>query len=327
MRVCVFGAGAIGGHLAARLAQAPGATVSVVARGAQLAAIRARGLRVRAADGTIEATVAASDDPSELGPQDVVLVTTKAPALASVAATVAPLLGPDTAVAFVTNGIPWWYFDREGGPHDGTLLAQLDPDGAVRAAIGPERVIGGVIYSSCTVVEPGVVEATNARNRLVLGEPDGRLSERAERLAELLRGKAFEVEVTPRIRDAIWSKLLLNLPAAALGIPATSGTARLLAEPALEAAVRRVVVEGAAIAQALGCRVTSDVERMLDQGRRSTHTSSIVQDLQLGRPMEVAAQLDVPLALARLGGVETPTLDLLVALARVRARGAGLYEG
>ncbi len=180
MKICVFGAGAIGGHLAARLAHG-GADVSVVARGAHLAAIRANGLRLEAPDANFTVKVAATDDPATLGPQDAVLVTVKAPALGSVAASIAPLLGPDTPVVFVINGIPWWYFDQHGGALDGTPLDSLDPGGAVRAAIGPARAIGGVVYSACTVTAPGVIEVEHLRNRLVLGELDGTLSARASR--------------------------------------------------------------------------------------------------------------------------------------------------
>ena len=327
MRVCVFGAGAIGGHLAARFAQAADMHVSVVARGAHLAAMRAHGLRVQAPDDELHARVAASEDPAELGPQDAVVVTVKAPSLPSVAAAIAPLLGPDTMVAFVMNGIPWWYFDQEGGPHDGTALPQLDPGGALRKALGAGRTIGGVVHSPCTVVEPGVVRVTSAQNRVVFGEPDGRVTARVERLAAALRSATFGVEVTPRIRDAVWSKLLHNLASAALGVPAGTGMAGVLAEPALEAAVHRIIAEGAAIAAALGCTARADPDRLLVQGRSSRHVASIVQDLRLGRPMEVEAQLGVPLALARLADVATPTLDLLVALVRVRAREAGLYAG
>ncbi len=332
MRVCVFGGGAIGGHLAARLANGGGgegggpATVSVVARGPQLAALRERGLRVLTPGGELHARVRASDDPAELGQQDAVLVTVKAPALPSVAAAIAPLLGPDTAVAFVMNGIPWWYFDDEGGPHAGTPLPQLDPRGALRTALGRGRTIGGVVYSACTVVEPGVVHVSSPASRVVLGEPDGAASPRAERLAAALQGDAFTASVTGRIRDAVWSKLLLNLPTAALGVPAGTGMGPVLDEPALEEAANRVTAEGLAIARALGCTPQIDESRR-QQNRGNGHVPSIVQDLQLGRPMEVEAQLGVPLALARLAGVETPTLDLLVALSRVRARAAGLYDG
>ena len=186
MRIAIYGAGAIGGHLAARLVRG-GAEVSVVARGAQLAAIRERGIRVVAPDWDGVVPVAASDDPAALGRQDAVLVTVKAPALASVAAGIAPLLGPDTPVVFVMNGVPWWYFHAHGGKLDGGHLAQVDPGGAMWDAAGPDRAVGGVVYSACTVVEPGVIAVANKRSKLVIGEPDGRMTGRMAAIAAPLQ--------------------------------------------------------------------------------------------------------------------------------------------
>ncbi len=203
MKVCVFGAGAIGGHLAGRLAEG-GAAVSVVARGAQLDAIRADGLTVRAPDRTIHARVAASDDPAALGPQDAVLVAVKAPSLPSVAAGIGPLLGPETPVVFVMNGIPWWYFDRHGGPLDGRRLPRIDPGVGVREAVGPARTLGGVVYSACTVVAPGVIEVAGTGSRLVLGEPDRTAPlDRAEAIAAPLRAGGIKTVCTDHIRDEI----------------------------------------------------------------------------------------------------------------------------
>jgi 2-dehydropantoate 2-reductase len=324
MKVCVFGAGAIGGHLAVRLAQG-GAEIAVVARGAQLAAIRARGLRAYGVEFDATVQVAASDNPTDLGPQDVIFVATKAPALPSVAASIAPLLKPDTPVVFVMNGIPWWYFYAEGSERDGRRLPRIDPDDAVWNAIGPQRAIGGVVYSACTVVEPGVIHATNKVNRLVVGEPDNRISSRIEALAEPLRRGGFVVDVTDRIRDAIWTKLLLNLTSGCLCIPALSAPKYVYPEPPVQEALRRITAEGAAIARAVGCNPNIDSDAQLAFGLQSDHKPSIVQDLELGRPMEIDAMFDAPLQLARMTGVATPTLDLLVSLAKVRARNAGLY--
>lgn len=324
MKVCVFGAGAIGGHVAARLHRG-GAEVSVVARGAQLAAIQADGLRVHAKDAEMHAQVRASDDPAELGPQDAVIVAVKAPALPAVAAAIGPLLQQDTSVAFAMNGIPWWYFHAHGGDLDGRRLPQVDPDGAMWDRVGPERALGCVVYSACTVTEPGVIHVENARSRLVLGEPDGSRSPRIEALAAALRAGGLDIEVTDRIRDRVWSKLLLNLGSGPMGVLAQSGPQALYAEEACCDATRRIVAEGAAVARAMGCHVEPDVEGQLANGRKLAHLPSIVQDLVLGRAMEIEAIFGVPLDLARMQGVPTPTLDLLVALARVRARAAGLY--
>lgn len=324
MKVCVFGAGAIGGHLAARLVKG-GADVSVVARGANLHTMQARGLRVHAPDGEIAAPVRAASDPAELGPQDAVLVTVKAPALPAVASAIGPLLGPDTPVVFAMNGIPWFYFHAAGGAHEGMRLERLDPAGALWDAVGPAQAVAGVVYSACTVIEPGVVEVDSARSRLVLGEPDGRRSARTEALAAVMRAGGILAEVSERIRDVIWSKLLLNLGSGPLAVLTGCPPGRYYEEEACREATRRILAEGAAIAAALGCRVSPDSEGQIRNGSKSEHKPSILQDLELGRPMEIDALHTVPLELARLHGVPTPTLDMLAAMVRARAREAGLY--
>ncbi len=320
MKVCVFGAGAIGGHLAARLAKG-GATVSVVARGAHLAAIQAQGLRVHAKDGDMVARVQASADAAALGPQDMVVVAVKAPALPAVAAGIGPLLGPDTPVMFAMNGIPWWYFHSRGDMQ----LPMIDPGGAVWQAVGPQRAIGGVVYSACTVTEPGVIHVENARSRLVLGEPDGTLSPRIESLAAVMREGGLVMETSDRIRDVLWSKLLLNLGSGLLGVLTGSPPGQFFQDPACCDAARRIVEEGAAIARAMGCDVQPNVEGQIKNGLASMHKTSILQDLELGRPMEIDTLYTAPLHFARQHGVPTPTLDLLSALVRARARAAGLY--
>jgi len=325
MRVCVFGAGAIGGHLAVRLARG-GADVSVVARGANLAAIQATGLTVEAADGRFSAQVAASDKPESLGAQDAVIVTVKAPALTSVAAGIGPLLGPETVVAFVMNGIPWWYFDGIGAPFEGRRLPRIDPDDAVRKAVGAQRTIGGVIWSACTVKSPGVIEVAHAQNRLMLGEPDGRKSPRAQALAAVLSAGGLPAMATPRIRDMIWSKLLLNLSSNPISVLTQSTPETLSTEPAVVEASRRVMQEAIAVARALGCTVDRDPEAQITINRSLAHVPSITQDLLLGRPMEIDAMFDAPLELGRIAGVPMPTLELLVAMAKLRAKAAGLYR-
>jgi len=328
MKFCVFGTGAIGGHLAGRLAKG-GAAVSVVARGANLAAIRERGLKVVAPDTELVSHPVATDDPSALGPQDVVIVAVKAPSLASVAGAIGPLLGPETAVVFVMNGIPWWYGQpgTETGSQDKVGMALLDPDGAMAAAVTPERVVGGVVYSACTVTEPGVVHVENARSRLVLGEPDGALSPRIEAIAKPLREAGLTVDLTPRIRDAVWAKLMLNLGAGLHSVLTASAPRDFFQEPACQDATRALLQEAAALAAAVGCPVQPDAESQLRNGLKSAHKASILQDLELGRPMEIDALFTVPQQLARAAGVATPTLDLLAGLTRARARAAGLYTG
>jgi 2-dehydropantoate 2-reductase len=326
MRVCVYGAGAIGGHLAVRFARG-GADVSVVARGPHLAAIRRDGLTVHAVDGEHHAKLPASDNPTELGPQDAVVVTVKAPALPQVAAAIAPLLRADTGVAFVMNGIPWWYFHALPGPLEGRRLPRIDPDDVLWRLVGPERAIGGVVYAASAVTSPGVIEVEQPRSRVVFGEPDGRVSDRAEALAGLLRAGGIIGEVAPDIRTEIWNKLISNLAGGTLAVLAGAAPRDVYAEPVCAAAGEQVMHEAAAIAEALGSKPHRNFAQRIASTRAMDHKPSILQDQELGRNMEVDGMFDAPLELARMAGVTAPTLELLVGLAKVRARGAGLYSG
>ncbi len=324
MKVCVFGAGAIGGHLAVRLARG-GAEVSVVARGPQLAAIRQDGLKVVTAAGELDARVRASADPAELGPQDAVLVTVKAPALPAVAAAIAPLLGPDTPVAFVMNGIPWCYFHAIGGALEGRRLPKIDPGDALWRAVGPDRAIAGVVYAASAVIRPGVIELENPNSRVVLGEMDGRVSQRLQAIAAHINGGGMKAEVNGAIRDAIWNKLLNNLATGSLAVLTGATIKRLYQEEVCVTTARRIMQEGLAIARAVGANPDPDHEKRIAHGRSLDHKPSILQDLELGRPMEIDGIFDAPLEMARLAGVSATTLEMVVGLMKVRARAAGLY--
>lgn len=327
MRICIFGAGAIGGNIAGRLHKG-GVTPSLIARGAHLAAIKAGGLTVKyAGDETEIFKPQASDDARDLGEQDLVIVTAKAPALPSVAAGIGPLLGRDTAVLNVMNGIPWWYFQNHGGAHDDRRLAKLDPGDAMRRAVDPARVIGGTIYSSCSVAAPGLVDVTSPINKLIIGEPTGAITPRAQALARILEAGGMAVPVVPDIRNAVWTKLISNISSGPLAVLSQSNFLTIFAEEACREAVRRTVAEGVAIAAGMGCAAQADAEDVLKRLSPSKHKPSILQDLELGRPMEVDALYTVPLEMARLAGVATPTLDLLVTLLKLRAKSAGLYAG
>jgi 2-dehydropantoate 2-reductase len=325
MKICVYGAGAIGGHLAARL-QRGGAMVSVIARGPHLAAIQANGLTVHAIDGTHPIRVQASSDPAELGPQDAVFVTVKAPALPAVAASIAPLLGRETPVAFVMNGIPWWYFDQLPGPHEGRSLPRIDPDDGLRRALGSGRAVGGVVYSASAVTAPGVIKVEQPKSRVILGEPDGSMSERVRILADLITKGGISGEATPVIRTEIWNKLISNLAGGTLAVLTGGALPSIYVEPAAEQAALRMMQEAVAIAQALCAEPTANHVHRIANQRSMNHKPSILQDLELGRPMEIDAMFDAPLALAHLAGVEVPTLELLVALCKLRSRSAGLYR-
>jgi 2-dehydropantoate 2-reductase len=323
VKVCIFGAGAVGGCLAGRLSQHD-VDVSVVARGAALAAIRDSGFVVHAPHSEMHARVTASDDPAVLGPQDAVVVCVKQPSLPAVARAIGPLLGADTVVVFAMNGIPWWYFHGHGGALEGRRLPQIDPDDALWRTVGPQRALGGLLYCACDLVSPGVVHVETARGRLVLGAPDGR-PQRAEALAALMRADDFIVEVSADIRQAIWSKLQLNMITGIFGCLTDTPPRGIYGDPAIEAGVRAVVAEVGAVASALGYDTGFTADRLIGMVRNQSHKSSIVQDLANARPMEIDPMFALPLEMARLAKVPTPTLDLLVALVRAKARSVGSY--
>lgn len=327
MRICIFGAGAVGGYLAASLAQG-GTEVSVVARGAHLAAIRASGLTLETQDATNTVRVAASDVPADLGPQDAVLVTVKAPALSSVAATIAPLLKRDTPVAFIMNGIPWWYFHAHGGAHEGRQLPRLDPDGALWRTVTPQRAVGGIFWPACTVPAPGVIRLVAGAGRgTVFGEPDGSASPRLEAIAAAFRAGGLPVTIADNIRTLLWQKLAFNLSAGPMCVLTETPVRDTHTEAALIDCSRSMLAEAEALASAMGIDLALDVPAIVAANKQLGHRPSILQDLTAGRPMEIDALYGVPLELARTLGVPTPTLDLIVSLIRVKARAKGLYGG
>jgi 2-dehydropantoate 2-reductase len=327
MRICIFGAGSVGGYLAGVLANG-GANVSVVARGAHLAAIRANGLTLETADGAINVKLPASDDPADLGPQDAVIVAVKAPSLPAVATTIGPLLGPRTAVAFVMNGIPWWYFHAHGGPLDGHRLPRLDPGDALWRAVGPERAVGGIFWPACSVPAPGVIRLLGGPGRgTVFGEPDGTTTPRIRSLATAFRAAGLPVTIAGNIRALIWQKLAFNLSAGPMTVLTQSPVRATHEESALIECSRRLLAEAEAIARAMGHPLEIDADHVVTANTRLAHRPSILQDLETGRPMEIDALYTVPLDMARMIGVPTPTLDLLAALIMVKAREKGLYSG
>jgi 2-dehydropantoate 2-reductase len=324
MKLCVFGAGAIGGYLAVRLANA-GADVSVVARGPNLEAIKANGLRLRI-DGKEEvAKVAASADAAELGPQDYVVTTLKAHSLPPVVEKMAPLFGPDTAFVTAMNGVPYWYYHGLEGT-DWRTVEAVDPGGRVSAAIPPRRAIGCVVYPATEMVEPGVIEHVSG-DRFTLGEPDGAKSDRVQALSKALMDAGFKAPVRPRIRDEIWVKLWGNLafnPLSAL----TGQTLDVLAtQPDLRAVARAMMVEGRAVAERLGAKFSIDVDKRIEGAAGvGAHKTSMLQDLEKGRPMEIDALVTAVSELGRMQGVPTPTLDMVLALVQARGRASGCYD-
>jgi 2-dehydropantoate 2-reductase len=235
------------------------------------------------------------------------------------------LLGLETAVLFAMNGVPWWYFHAHTGPHVDRRLTSIDPGDAIWQAIGPARAIGGGVYSSFEVAAPGEINVDSATSRLVLGEPDGQMTERLARIAAAMRSSGMMADETADIRTALWTKLLMNLSSGPLAVLTSSAPKDYLTDPACEVAIRALYAEGMTVAAAFGCAPVVDIERALGFSRKITHRPSILQDLYLGQPMEIDGIYGATLELARLAGVATPMLDLLVALTRLRARAAGLY--
>jgi 2-dehydropantoate 2-reductase len=328
VRICVFGAGAIGGLVAVKLARA-GEQVTVLARGANLAAIRERGLRLLEGGAEVEARVRATDRAAEAGPQDVVILAMKAHQLAPAVAEVKALLGPETVVVTAQNGIPWWYFARLAGPLQGTRLESVDPGGVIAASLDVARVIGSIIYPAAELSAPGVIRHVEG-NRITLGELDGAQTERVQALAELLRRAGFKVRVATDLRSELWVKLWGNLtfnPVSALTHATLAEICGFAPTRALAAAMMR---EAQAVGERLGAEFGIALEKRIAGAEAvGAHKTSMLQDVEAGRPTELEALLGAVVELGRLTGTPTPTLDLVHALASLlerslRASGGGL---
>ncbi len=325
-KVCVFGAGSTGGYLAAMLADANAADVSLAARGEHLAAIKAEGLRVKEGDRTISARLPASDDAADLGQQDFVIVSVKAHAIAPAVNSIKPLLGPETAVVFAVNGIPWWYFFGVEGPLHGRQLNSIDPGGRIWAGIGPERAIGCVVYPASEVVAPGIVQHIEG-DRLALGEPSGDKTERIRELSGIFTKAGLKAPVRKRIRDEIWVKLWGNCSFNPLSVLTHATLEDMCRDTGVRQIARAAMVEAQAVGEALGVHFPIDVDaRIAGAEAVGAHKTSMLQDLERGRPLELDAVLTAVLEMARLVGVATPTLQMLHSLVVLRARSAGLYN-
>lgn len=314
MKICVFGAGAVGGHFAVRLADA-GHDVSVVVRGETLAAIGRDGLCLHSGDAEIRARVAASDDPRALGPQDLVLCTVKATALTDFAELAPALLGPETAVVFAQNGIPWWYDiglrDRPAPPD----LSVLDPTGALRRTVAPERIIGGVIQSSNEVVAPGVIHnATPNRNILNIGEVDDRRSDRIGAYRALLAAAGIASPEIADIRRVVWRKLLVNMTVSILCLITGRKASDVGDDPHLGPLFLRLAAEAVTIPRAHGIDF-DDFDAGQVRRNLPDHLPSIRQDYNRDRALELDSQILLPVAFGRAAGLATPSLDMLADLA------------
>jgi 2-dehydropantoate 2-reductase len=324
MRICIFGAGAVGSHFAVRLALS-GHDVSCVMRGPHLEAAKAKGLTLRVDGAEFTAKVKASDDPAALGPQDVVISTLKANGLNSLVAGLPPLLDAGTSVVFAQNGIPWWYDIGLSSDHPPPPdLGFLDSGGRLRAAVSKDRIIGGVIFSANEIVAPGIVSNNSTdRNLLVVGECDDRPTARIERLRAALTEAGVQSPPAARIREEIWTKLIGNMSISVLCLLTGQTVRQAVQDPALREVVPRMLEE----AQAIGQSCYSGVRRNTKGGAPPDHKPSLLQDFERGRPMEIDALVRAPAAFARAAGLATPMLDMLTALAIRQARDKGLYQG
>ncbi len=323
MRICIFGAGAIGGLMAAKLALKGEVDVTVIARGPHLAAMQADGLRLVSEGQEVVARPRCVATAVEAGPQDYVVVTLKAHSLPAAAQQMQPLIGPETAIVSAVNGVPWWYFHAIGGTHDGRIVESVDPGGVVTRLLPPMRAIGCIVYPAAEVSAPGVIEHTYG-DRFSLGEPDGSRSPRAQRLSEALIAAGFKAPVRPRIRDELWVKLWGNLAFNPISALTTATLDVLVADDEQRGVARTMMLEGQRVAEALGIRFAIDVDkRIAGAAEVGAHKTSMLQDLERGRPMEVEALLGAVVELADLVGEPAATCRTVLSLVRARARAAG----
>lgn len=333
MSVTVFGAGAIGGILAARAAAA-GDDVAVVARGAHLAAIQTRGLRfisgpaeARVEDFTVHPR--ATDRPDTLGPQDLVIITLKGHQIPGAAAAIASLCGPRTRVVYAINGIPWWYFHGDTGPLAASgRLPRLDPAGDLARLVGAERSIGCVVYQAAEVTAPGEITYTPGNNRFAIGEPNGALSSDLASLTERWQRHGWQVDPLPRIRDAIWTKLLGNVSYNPISVLTQATMADMGGHRGVLEVVRRVMQECRDVAEALGASIEVNIDqRLYTASKLGAFRTSMLQDFDRNRPLELDGIVAAVSDLGQITGVATPTIDTVLALTSLRAQTAGCLAG
>ena len=324
MKLAIFGAGAIGGYLAVKLHQA-GADVTVIARGPHLAAMREKGLTLKSEGETVTVRLPCTDKAEDAGPQDYVVITLKANGLAPAAPQIAKLMGPETALVTGINGVPYWYFYGLEGPWRDRVVESVDPGGKLWELLPPRQAIGSIVYPAAEVIEPGVIEHTYG-NRFTLGEPDGSKSARVEALSQMFMKAGLKAPVRTNIRDEIWVKLWGNLAFNPLSALTASTLDRLAFRPDLRAVAHTMMEEAQVIGEALGVKFAVSIDKRIDgAGEVGAHKTSMLQDLERGRPMEIDALLGAVVELAELTGKPAPLCRAVLAMVRERARQAGCY--
>jgi len=318
MRAVIVGAGAIGAYVGARLARA-GEDVTLFARGAHLRAMQTRGIRVLAADGDYEVSPAVTDHLEEIGPTDVVFLGVKAHSLPELAPRLAPLLGPETPVVSMQNGVPWWFFQGFGGDLDGLRLERVDPGGVIADAIEPRRVLGSIVYISSEMVEPGVVRHHEG-TRISLGEPDGTRSARARRIAEMLGQAGLRCPITTRIRHEIWVKILGNVAFNPISALTGATLGQMARHPDVAGLIREIMTETEAVAQKLGMELPISIEQRLAGAEKvGEHRTSMLQDLEANRPLELEGIVGAVLELGERLGLPMPATRAVYACTKLLA--------
>jgi len=325
VKIAIAGAGAIGGFIGAKLALS-GNAVSALARGANAAALRKHGFRLEMAGRQLQAPVRVAEAAAELGPQDLVIVAVKAPAMAEVARSIAPLMTRDTIVLTAMNGVPWWFFEGFGGDRTGMRLRSIDPDGVIAAAIPSRHVVGGVVHMTSSMPEPGLVRH-GMGERLIIGEPKGGASARVRHLAEVLTRAGFEVEASSRIQSDIWYKLWGNMTMNPISALTGATCDRILDDKLLNELTLAIMQEAAAIGARIGCPIAqSGADRIAVTRKLGAFKTSMLQDLEAGKPLELDALLGAVEEIGAAVGVPTPYTGALFGLARLMARERGLYR-
>jgi 2-dehydropantoate 2-reductase len=325
MKICVFGAGAVGGAAAALLAHG-GHDVSVIGRGAHFEAMREGGIRMIRPDGEWTARPTCCAHPADAGPQDAVIVSVKAHDLGAAAEAIQPLLGPDTVVISAQNGIPWWYFHGLRGTWDGHRLAAVDSDGRALKLIGLDRAVGCVVTGAFAVTAPGTIRVS-ALARYALGEPKPGISPRLASLSRALSVPGMEAPASAKLRDDVWFKLLGNVSFSMICVITGANMATLIGDAGSMRLARAMMVEAHRVAEAVGVSIDRAAvdARLTESQRMSSHKPSTLQDLERGRPMEIDAIIGAVCEIGRLTKVPTPTIDMIYALVRMRAQEAGCY--
>jgi 2-dehydropantoate 2-reductase len=320
--ICIFGAGAIGGYIGARLAHKGEADISLVARGPHLAAMRSNGLTLKQGGETIIVRPRLAENPADLGPQEFIILTLKAHAVTGILDSIQPLIGPQTAILFGQNGVPWWYFYKHGGPFDGRRIESVDPGGVIWNRLGPERALGSVVWQAAEIEAPGII-AHHFGDRMPIGEPSGEKSPRAAKLSSLLTSAGIKSPLRANLRNEIWLKLWGNLSFNPVSILTNGTLVDLATDNGTRGVVGAMMEEARAVGEALGVNFAVGVEERIAMAAKvGAHRTSMLQDVEAGRQTELDALLGAVIELAGFAGIATPSLKLVYDLAKFRSRAA-----